>query len=118
MRKMVICGQKRLLLWQAGIIVCPIIITTVIIITITYTVLCSCLSHDAAAQMWLMARIIPLIIGDLVPEGDPYWENYLTMMRITDLLFASKLHEDGVGYLAHTPHPSTHTPAHTHPPAW
>lgn len=56
---------------------------------------------NTAAQMWLMARILPLIVGDLVPEGDPYWDNYITMMRITDLLFTNKLHEDGVGYLAH-----------------
>ncbi len=51
--------------------------------------------------MWLMARILPIVIGDLVPERDPYWENYLIMMRIADLLFTNKLYEDGVGYMAH-----------------
>ncbi len=49
-----------------------------------------------------MARILPIVIGDFIPEADPYWENYL--MRIADLLFANKLHEDAVGYMANLIH--------------
>ena len=41
-----------------------------------------------AAQMWLLGRILPLVIGDLVEEDDPRWDNFLTMMKIVDLLFA------------------------------
>ena len=59
--------------------------------------LCFC----SAAQMWLLGRILPIIIGDLVPEGDPYWENYLLIMKIVDILFSTNLHEDLFGYLSH-----------------
>ncbi len=51
--------------------------------------------------MWLLAIILPIVIGDLIPEQDPHWENDLFIMRIADLLFTNKLHEDGVGYMAH-----------------
>ena len=33
-------------------------------------------------------RYLPLIIGDQVPEDDPYWENFLTHLSILDYLFA------------------------------
>ena len=54
----------------------------------------------SAAQMWLLGRILPIVIGDLVPEGDPHWENYLLMMRIADILFSPRIHEDHMGYLS------------------
>ncbi len=54
--------------------------------------------------MSLMARILPIVIGDFIPEADPYWENYLVIIRIADLLFANKLHEDAVGYMANLIH--------------
>jgi len=50
--------------------------------------------------MWLLGRILPIVIGDLVPEGDPHWENYLIMMRITDILFSQRSSEDLIGYLS------------------
>ncbi len=50
--------------------------------------------------MWLLGRILPIVIGDLVPEGDPYWENYLIMMRIVDILFSPRTTEDLIGYLS------------------
>ena len=42
--------------------------------------------------MWLLGCILPLIIGDLVPEGEAKWKNFLVMMRIVDLLFAPDNH--------------------------
>lgn len=38
--------------------------------------------------MWLLGRILPLVIGDMIPEGDPKWQNFLLMMKIVDVLFA------------------------------
>ena len=35
-----------------------------------------------AAQMWLFGRVLPLLIGDRVPEDDEHWSNYLRMMEI------------------------------------
>lgn len=49
--------------------------------------------------MWLLGRILPLVIGDLVPRGDAKWENFLTMMRIVDILFAPAITEDLLAYL-------------------
>ena len=50
--------------------------------------------------MWLLGRILPLVIGDLVPEHDAKWENFLLIMRIVDLLFAPAITQDLVEYLA------------------
>ncbi len=50
--------------------------------------------------MWLLGRILPIVIGDLVPEGDPYWENYLLMMRIVDILFSPRTTEVLISYLS------------------
>ena len=50
--------------------------------------------------MWFLGRILPIVIGDLVPVGDPYWENYLIMMRIVDLLFSPRTTKDLIGYLS------------------
>lgn len=49
--------------------------------------------------MWLLGRILPLVIGDLVPRGDEKWENFLTMMQIVDILFAPAVTGDILGYL-------------------
>lgn len=50
--------------------------------------------------MWLLGRILPLIVGDLVPDDDDRWLNYLKMMEIVDLLFCSSISEDNCAYLA------------------
>ena len=50
--------------------------------------------------MWLLGRILPLLIGNKVPEHEPKWENYLSLMKIVDLLFAPTINEDLVGYLS------------------
>ena len=50
--------------------------------------------------MWLLGRILPLLIGDLVPDDDEKWINFLLLMDIVDLLFSLKLTEDQVAYLS------------------
>ena len=50
--------------------------------------------------MWLLSRILPLVIGDFVPEDDERWLNYLLMMDIVDLLFCPTISEDNAVYLA------------------
>ena len=39
--------------------------------------------------MWCLARYLPLLVGDLVPEDDDNWQNFLLLMDIVDYLFAS-----------------------------
>jgi hypothetical protein len=43
-----------------------------------------------AAQMWCLARFLPLLIGDVVPESDKRWQNFLMLMQIEDIVFAPK----------------------------
>ena len=50
--------------------------------------------------MWLLGRLLPLIIGDLVPYDDEYWELFLQMMEIVDILFSPSTTEDHAGYVA------------------
>lgn len=50
--------------------------------------------------MWLLGRILPLIIGDYVPDDDEHWENFLLLMEITDHLFAPCVTSDQASYLA------------------
>lgn len=52
-----------------------------------------------AAQMWLLGRILPLVIGDLVPDDDERWSNYLLLMDIVDLLFSPCVSKDNCAYL-------------------
>lgn len=42
--------------------------------------------------MWCLAlleRMFPVLIGDLVPEGDKNWENLLNLLHIEEILFAA-----------------------------
>ncbi len=55
--------------------------------------------HFAAAQMWLFGQILPLLIGDYVPEDVESWDNFLRMMEIVDRLFCSRITEDDATYL-------------------
>ena len=38
--------------------------------------------------MWLLGRILPIVIGSFVPDGDDHWNLYLQMMDIADILFS------------------------------
>ena len=51
--------------------------------------------------MWCLGRILPLILGECVPQNDPYWENYLLMLTITDYLFAPVTSHDIATYVKH-----------------
>ncbi len=50
--------------------------------------------------MWLLGRILPLVIGDLVPEDNEKWLNFLLLMEIVDRLFSPHISEDSVAYLS------------------
>ena len=38
--------------------------------------------------MWCLGRYLPFLIGDLVPEGNPYWDCFVLLLEIMDLLFS------------------------------
>lgn len=38
-----------------------------------------------ATQMWCLARYLPVMVGDLVSNGDQQWNHYLKLLEIIDL---------------------------------
>ena len=50
--------------------------------------------------MWCLGRFLPLLIGDLVEEENPYWENYLAHADIVDEVFAPVTSVDRTEYTA------------------
>lgn len=46
---------------------------------------CTC---AAATQIWCLGRFLPVLVGHLVPEGNSYWDNFLTLLTIIDHVFA------------------------------
>ena len=49
--------------------------------------------------MWLLSRVLPLLVGDRIPEDDERWQNFLVLMQIVDRLFCPKLTEDDATYI-------------------
>lgn len=41
-----------------------------------------------AAQMWCLLRLLPLMIGSYVPHAHPFWEFFLELCDIVDILFS------------------------------
>ncbi|KAG8177494.1 hypothetical protein JTE90_008678 [Oedothorax gibbosus] len=41
-----------------------------------------------ATQMWTLIRILPLLIGDKIPQGNKFWDLFLLMLTIVDTLVA------------------------------
>ena len=50
--------------------------------------------------MWCLARMLPLIIGDLIPQDDVYWDHYLRLLHIEELLFSPKTTTRLAAYLS------------------
>ena len=53
-----------------------------------------------AAQMWLLIRFLPLIIGDLVPEEDPHWELIISLLELMAYIFAPAITNEETVLLA------------------
>uniref|UniRef100_A0A1X7T9Z5 Uncharacterized protein n=1 Tax=Amphimedon queenslandica TaxID=400682 RepID=A0A1X7T9Z5_AMPQE len=61
-------------------------------------------SHDhslkqSATQMWCLARLLPLLVGEFIPVGEPHWENFLLLLTIVEYVFGPVTSEDVVPYL-------------------
>jgi hypothetical protein len=50
--------------------------------------------------MWCLARVLPLLIGDLIPEDDSHWQNFLLLLQIEEILFAPTTSPELATYLA------------------
>ena len=49
--------------------------------------------------MWCLARLLPLMIGDHVPEDDNRWELFKMFLLIIDYVFAPNTDKDIMEYL-------------------
>ena len=55
--------------------------------------------RQSAAQMWLLMRILPFLVGDLIPRNDMHWECYLKLVKICNIATASSVSRDTTLYL-------------------
>ena len=52
-----------------------------------------------ASQMWCLFRVLPLLIGSLVPEDNLHWQLILKLRTIADIVFADAVTEGSSLYL-------------------
>ncbi len=57
--------------------------------------------RQTAAQMWCLLRLLPLMAGDLIPEGEKHWELILSLLSCMELIFSQALTEEAVIFLQH-----------------
>lgn len=53
-----------------------------------------------ASQMWLLARLLPIMIGSRVTDDNECWANFVLLLDIADLLLAPESYEDEAGLLS------------------
>ena len=49
--------------------------------------------------MWRLACMLPLVIGDLVPENEPHWEHFFCLLQIEEIVFAQRTTVQLAAYL-------------------
>ena len=49
--------------------------------------------------MWTLARYLPILIGSYIPIDDEFWDNFITLLDITDYLVAPQLSIDEAAFL-------------------
>ena len=55
--------------------------------------------YNAASQMWTLGRLLPVMIGHIIPEDNTHWLHYLEILDIMDLLFSPFVRPETPGYL-------------------
>lgn len=58
--------------------------------------LSKCTCTLAATQTWCLARLLPLLIGEKIPEEDDHWDNFLLHL---DYCFAPVTSTEMIAYL-------------------
>lgn len=49
--------------------------------------------------MWCLARLLPLMIGDFVPEDDTHWQQFTLFRTIMNYVFAPTKTPDSIAYI-------------------
>jgi hypothetical protein len=50
--------------------------------------------------MWLLGRLLPLMVGQHVPDGDQHWMCFLNVLRIVTVATAIEVTQDSIAILA------------------
>ena len=58
-----------------------------------------CFYPIIASQTWCLIHLIPLMIGDLIPEDNSYWGCFLILLDIVDFVCAPETTVCVAGYL-------------------
>ena len=73
--------------------ICTLHLTCIIIYLLFYC-------DISASQTWTLGRLLPIMIGHKVPEGDEHWKHYLNTLQVTNYLLAPGILPDEVAYLS------------------
>jgi len=49
--------------------------------------------------MWTLGRMLPVMIGHLIPQEDEHWVHYVQLPEIVDLIFIPTVNPESPGYL-------------------
>lgn len=52
-----------------------------------------------ASRTWCLLRLLPLMIGKMVPEGKPLWNLLLTLKEIVDIILSPIINTTYISYL-------------------
>ena len=55
--------------------------------------------RQSASQMWLLARLLPLLVGDLIPRDYVQWVCFLKLFKICDICTAPSVSPDIAAFL-------------------
>ena len=55
--------------------------------------------RQTASSSWLLARVLPLLIGDIIPLGDEAWHCYQLLLKIVDICTAQYCNVDSIAHL-------------------
>ena len=55
--------------------------------------------RQSASKMWLLAIILPLLIGDMIPEDSKEWNLYILLLRICSICCSWRITPDTASYL-------------------
>lgn len=54
---------------------------------------------EIASQMWLLGRLLPLMVGQYVPDDDPHWMCFMELLSILVLSTAVEVSGDSIADL-------------------
>ena len=49
--------------------------------------------------MWCLGKFLPLMIGSMVAIDDEYWQHFLLLLEIVDIVFSTSITVDTLGVL-------------------